>query len=78
MVCVQTSQPTLETFEKLLADNRLTFFSLRTAKSLQTHWLLMKQYHILPDQTGITVNKYCCCLVGDGIGKSYSRSIAEA
>jgi len=56
MGCLQTSQPTLETFEKLLADNRLTFFSLRTAKSLQTHWLLMKQYHILPDQTGITGN----------------------
>ena len=53
---MQTSQPTLETFEKLLGDNRLTFFSLRTAKSLQTHWLLMKQYHLLPDQTGNTGN----------------------
>jgi len=50
---MQTSQPTLETFENLLADNRLKFFPLRTARSLQTHWLLMKQYHVLPDQTGI-------------------------
>ncbi|KAG7210250.1 hypothetical protein KM043_011798 [Ampulex compressa] len=46
-----TSQPTLETFQELLETNAHTFYPARTAKSLLAHWQLMKQYHLLPDQT---------------------------
>ncbi|XP_015597478.1 microspherule protein 1 [Cephus cinctus] len=46
-----TSQPTLETFQELLETNAQTFYPARTAKSLLAHWQLMKQYHLLPDQT---------------------------
>lgn len=45
------SQPTLETFQELLNKNPHIFFHTRTAKSLMTHWNLMKQCHLLPDQT---------------------------
>lgn len=48
----QTSQPTLEAFEKLLQDNATVFHAARTAQALQAHWQLMKQYHLLPDQSG--------------------------
>ncbi|XP_017795325.1 PREDICTED: microspherule protein 1-like [Habropoda laboriosa] len=46
-----TSQPTLEVFQELLEANAHTFYSARTAKALLAHWQLMKQYHLLPDQT---------------------------
>ncbi|XP_043285451.1 microspherule protein 1 isoform X2 [Venturia canescens] len=46
-----TSQPTLENFQKLLETNAQTFYLARTAKALLAHWQLMKQYHLLPDQT---------------------------
>ncbi|XP_020707101.1 microspherule protein 1 [Athalia rosae] len=46
-----TSQPTLETFQELLEINAQTFYPARTAKALMAHWQLMKQYHLLPDQT---------------------------
>ncbi|BFZ14029.1 hypothetical protein BsWGS_17070 [Bradybaena similaris] len=46
-----TSQPTLETFQNLLAQQPEVFHPGRTTKTLQSHWLLMKQYHLLPDQT---------------------------
>ena len=49
---LQTSQPTLENFEKLLEENATVFHSARTAQALQSHWQLMKQYHLLPDQSG--------------------------
>ncbi|XP_039277408.1 microspherule protein 1 [Nilaparvata lugens] len=45
------SQPTLETFQELLNKNPHIFFHTRTAKSLMNHWNLMKQCHLLPDQT---------------------------
>jgi len=45
------SQPTLDTFTDLLLANRLEFNPCRTAKALNAHWLLLKQYHLLPDQT---------------------------
>ena len=48
----QTSQPTLEIFEDLIDKNPETFYPLRTPKTLHNHWLLMKQYHLLPDQSG--------------------------
>lgn len=48
---LQTSQPTLENFQKLLETNAQTFYPARTAKALLAHWQLMKQYHLLPDQT---------------------------
>lgn len=47
----QTSQPTLEVFQELLEANAHTFYPARTAKALHSHWQLMKQYHLLPDQT---------------------------
>lgn len=46
-----TSQPTLEVFQELLEANAHTFYPHRTAKALLAHWQLMKQYHLLPDQT---------------------------
>ncbi|XP_055688130.1 microspherule protein 1 isoform X2 [Lutzomyia longipalpis] len=45
-----TANPTLETFQELLDKNPAIFYPARTAKSLQTHWNLMKQYTLLPDQ----------------------------
>lgn len=45
-----TSQPNLEVFQQLLETNAQTFYPSRTAKALLTHWQLMKQYHLLPDQ----------------------------
>lgn len=46
-----TSQPTIEIFEELLMKNPTLFYLSRNAKSLQNHWILMKQYHLLPDQS---------------------------
>ncbi|GFS02373.1 microspherule protein 1-like, partial [Elysia marginata] len=45
------SQPSLDTFQSLLQQHADVFHPARTAKTLQCHWLLMKQYHLLPDQT---------------------------
>ena len=41
----------MEIFQELLESNAQTFYPARTAKALQAHWQLMKQYHLLPDQT---------------------------
>lgn len=49
---LQTSQPTLETFQDLLHRHPDAFYLTRTAKALQAHWQLMKQYYLLEDQTG--------------------------
>ncbi|XP_078327132.1 microspherule protein 1-like [Crassostrea virginica] len=46
-----TSQPTLEVFQDLFEQNPDTFYPLRTPKALHSHWLLLKQYHLLPDQS---------------------------
>ncbi|KAL4232211.1 Microspherule protein 1 [Mactra antiquata] len=46
-----TSNPTLSVFQDLLDKQPDTFYPTRNAKSLHTHWLLMKQYHLLPDQS---------------------------
>ncbi|KAK2102202.1 Microspherule protein 1 [Saguinus oedipus] len=46
-----TSQPTLETFQDLLHRHPDAFCLARTAKALQAHWQLMKQYYLLEDQT---------------------------
>lgn len=46
-----TTQHNVEVFEDLLLKNPLTFLPGRTAKALYNHWLLMKQYHLLPDQS---------------------------
>lgn len=45
------SQPTVEKFQELVEQNSHVFYPARTAKSLMTHWQLMKQYCLLPDQT---------------------------
>lgn len=52
---IKTSQPTLEIFEKLLQENATVFHAARTAQALQAHWQLMKQYHLLPDQSGTLI-----------------------
>ena len=49
---LQTSSPQLETFQELLTKHPDVFHPLRTPKSLMTQWQLMKQYHLLPDQSG--------------------------
>nr|KAG5714842.1 hypothetical protein BaRGS_000330 [Batillaria attramentaria] len=46
-----TSSPQLEVFQELLTTHPDVFHPLRTPKSLQTQWQLMKQYHLLPDQS---------------------------
>ncbi|XP_056418170.1 microspherule protein 1 [Hyla sarda] len=46
-----SSQPTLDTFQDLLNKHPEVFYMSRTAKSLQVHWQLMKQYYLLEDQT---------------------------
>uniref|UniRef100_UPI00358F3C58 microspherule protein 1 isoform X4 n=1 Tax=Myxine glutinosa TaxID=7769 RepID=UPI00358F3C58 len=46
-----SSQPTVEVFQDLLVKEAQTFHAYRTVKVLQTHWQLMKQYHLLDDQT---------------------------
>jgi microspherule protein 1 len=46
-----TSQPGLDVFQNLLEQNPHILYPSRTAKALFTHWQLMKQYHLLPDQT---------------------------
>lgn len=46
-----TPSPVLDTFQKLLESNSQIFYPARTSKSLMAHWQLMKQYHLLPDQT---------------------------
>ena len=53
-----TSAPTLETFEELLSKNSDLFLSQRTAKSLQTHWTLLKHYHLLPDQSALPMPRH--------------------
>ncbi|CAF4789334.1 unnamed protein product [Pieris macdunnoughi] len=45
------SHPAPEKFQELLEQNPHIFYSTRTAKSLMEHWQLLKQYHLLPDQT---------------------------
>ncbi|XP_043822032.1 microspherule protein 1 isoform X2 [Macrotis lagotis] len=45
------SQPSLETFQDLLHRHPDAFYLSRTAKALQSHWQLMKQYYLLEDQT---------------------------
>ncbi|KAL5292743.1 MCRS1 family protein [Megaselia abdita] len=45
-----SENPTLETFQELLDKHSSIFYSARTAKALQNHWLSMKQYSLLPDQ----------------------------
>lgn len=57
-ICLQTDNPTLETFQDLLDKNALIFYPSRTARALSTHWNLMKQYLLLPDQSvSFTLNK---------------------
>ncbi|XP_070570019.1 microspherule protein 1-like [Ptychodera flava] len=46
-----TSQPNQDTFQELLNKHPTVFHPSRTDKSLFSHWLLMKQYHLLPDQS---------------------------
>ncbi|XP_025096387.1 microspherule protein 1-like [Pomacea canaliculata] len=46
-----TSSPQLEVFQELLGAHPDIFHPLRTPKTLMTYWQLMKQYHLLPDQS---------------------------
>lgn len=46
-----TTQPTTETFQALLNEHPDVFLPSRTPKVLLAHWSLMRQYHLLPDQT---------------------------
>uniref|UniRef100_A0A8C6YT67 Microspherule protein 1 n=1 Tax=Nothoprocta perdicaria TaxID=30464 RepID=A0A8C6YT67_NOTPE len=46
-----SSQPTLDTFQELLHKHPDVFYPARTARALQLHWQLMKQYYLLHDQT---------------------------
>lgn len=45
------ANPTLETFQDLLDKNSTTFYQARTAKALFSHWQMMKQYSLIPDQS---------------------------
>ncbi|XP_063225038.1 microspherule protein 1 isoform X2 [Bacillus rossius redtenbacheri] len=46
-----TSQPTLAVFQELVQQNPQVLYPGRTAKAICNHWQLMKQYHLLPDQS---------------------------
>ncbi|XP_078460216.1 microspherule protein 1 isoform X6 [Lampetra planeri] len=46
-----TSQPSLETFQDVFGKNPHVWHPCRTAKALQMHWQLLKQFHLLEDQT---------------------------
>lgn len=46
-----TSSPNIEVFKDLIDKNPDSFYPTRTPKSLHSHWLLMKHYHLLPDQS---------------------------
>ncbi|XP_077997163.1 microspherule protein 1-like isoform X1 [Glandiceps talaboti] len=46
-----TCQPNQDTFQELLNKHPMVFHPCRSAKSIFSHWLLMKQYHLLPDQS---------------------------
>lgn len=48
---LQNSNPNTKIFEKILEDNPEVFHKTRTAKSIHNHWLLMKHYQLLSDQT---------------------------
>lgn len=48
---MQTDSPTIETFQELLDTHSSVFYSARTAKALQNHWLSMKTFSLLPDQS---------------------------
>ncbi|XP_050540256.1 microspherule protein 1 [Daktulosphaira vitifoliae] len=50
------SQPTIETFQELLAQNPNIFHRRRTAKILMCHWQLMKRYSLLSDQCSALEN----------------------
>ncbi|KAG8237473.1 hypothetical protein J437_LFUL015692 [Ladona fulva] len=41
----------MEVFQELLTQNVHVFLPARTPKALLAHWSLMKQYHLLPDQS---------------------------
>lgn len=46
-----TTTPSVEYFQRLLDDNSTIFHPYRTAKSVMEHWLEMKHYQLLNDQT---------------------------
>lgn len=54
------SHPTIETFQELLNANKQSFYPTRTAKSLFTHWQIMKQYFLLPEQTTTPLTNNDC------------------
>lgn len=74
---LQTSQPTLETFQDLLHRHPDAFYLARTAKALQAHWQLMKQYYLLEDQTGNWAQDLaewrCVCMSVDRSGCSHPQ-----
>ncbi|XP_030921435.1 microspherule protein 1 [Geospiza fortis] len=43
--------PSLDTFQELLQRPPAVFSPARTPKALQLHWQLLRQYHLLQDQT---------------------------
>uniref|UniRef100_A0A674HVS3 Microspherule protein N-terminal domain-containing protein n=1 Tax=Taeniopygia guttata TaxID=59729 RepID=A0A674HVS3_TAEGU len=43
--------PSLDTFQDLLQRHPAVFYPARTPKALQLHWQLLRQYHLLQDQT---------------------------
>ena len=54
---LSASHPSLETFVELLQTHIDVFLPYRTAKNLQSHWLLLKHFHLLDDQTVKHLNK---------------------
>ncbi|KAJ0182688.1 hypothetical protein K1T71_002057 [Dendrolimus kikuchii] len=51
------SHPAVEKFQELLDQNPHVFYPSRTAKTLMSHWQLLKQYQLLPDQTVLPLPK---------------------
>lgn len=75
-LALQTSQPTLETFQDLLHRHPAAFYLARTAKALQAHWQLMKQYYLLEDQTGNAQLAECVEVCECDVGRAQLPSSA--
>lgn len=51
----------MELFQDLLDKNPSVFHQCRSPKALRNHWLLMRQYQLLSDQTGNKGNQTMHC-----------------
>ncbi|XP_068141898.1 LOW QUALITY PROTEIN: microspherule protein 1-like [Drosophila tropicalis] len=73
-----TETPKLEQFQELLSKNASVFYWARTGKSLQNHWLLLKQYSLLPDQSVKSYNGTEPLTFSDAEEQIFDHDLQEA